>query len=145
MNGGTDDVDMSDDITLTGIDHIGTPVWNADEATAFFRHAGVEVAIDDELPAYNIRAVFLDFDGVYLEFLEPIGPGNVKTFLERHGPGYQHVAYRVPDIDAAVRDLRTEGMTFQSDEPMDGAGDAWIIFVEERHTAGCQIELVERD
>lgn len=136
---------MSDDpIPITGIDHVGVPVWNADEASAFFQHANVPVAIDDRLPEYNIRAVFLEFDGVYLELLEPTGPGNVKTFLERHGPGYQHVAYRVPDIDRAVERLRADGVTFQSDEPVEGAGNARIIFVEERHTAGLQTELVER-
>ena len=135
---------MSDDIRLLGIDHVGAPVWNADRAVAFFERAGMDIIINDILPEYNIRAVFLDFDGVYLEFLEPTGPGNVKTFLERHGPGYQHMAYRVPDIDTAVERLRVDGITFQSDGPLPGAGETRIIFVEERHTAGFQVELVER-
>jgi methylmalonyl-CoA/ethylmalonyl-CoA epimerase len=133
-----------DDIRIEGIDHVGAPVWNADTAAAFFERAGKEVVLDETLPAYNIRAVFLDFDGVYLEFLEPTGPGNVKTFLERHGPGYQHMAYEVPDVDAAVDTLRADGVAFQSDEPMPGAGETRIIFVEERYTAGFQVELVER-
>ena len=136
---------MNDEYTpITQIDHVGVPVWNADEAISFFEHVNVPVAIDDKLPEYNIRAVFLDFDGIYLELLEPTGPGNVKTFLERHGPGYQHVAYRVPDIDRTVDRLRADGMTFQSPEPQDGAGDSRIIFLEERHTGGLQTELVER-
>jgi methylmalonyl-CoA/ethylmalonyl-CoA epimerase len=131
-------------LTLSCIDHVGVPVWNADDAMAFFQHTDASVAFDERLSDYNIRAVFVDLDGVYVEFLEPTGPGTVKTFLERHGPGYQHVAYRVPDIDAAVETLRSDGVTFQSDDPMPGAGDARIIFVEERHTAGLQTELVER-
>ena len=136
---------MNDEYTpITQIDHVGVPVWNADEAMRFFEYVNVSVAIDDQLPEYNIRAVFLDFDGIYLELLEPTGPGNVKTFLERHGPGYQHVAYRVPDIDRTVDRLRADGMTFQSPEPQDGAGDSRIIFLEERHTGGLQTELVER-
>jgi methylmalonyl-CoA/ethylmalonyl-CoA epimerase len=136
---------MNDEYTpITQIDHVGVPVWNANEAISFFEHVNVPVAIDDLLPEYNIRAVFLDFDGIYLELLEPTGPGNVKTFLERHGPGYQHVAYRVPDIDRTVDRLRADGMTFQSPEPQDGAGDSRIIFLEERHTGGLQTELVER-
>jgi methylmalonyl-CoA/ethylmalonyl-CoA epimerase len=136
---------MNDEYTpITQIDHVGVPVWNADEAMSFFEHVNVPVAINDQLPEYNIRAVFLDFDGIYLELLEPTGPGNVKTFLERHGPGYQHVAYRVPDIDRTVDRLRADGMTFQSPEPQDGAGDSRIIFLEERHTGGLQTELVER-
>lgn len=132
-----------DPVVVTRIHHVGAPVWNADDALAFYERMGVSVVLDDVLEAYNIRAVFLDIDGVFLELLEPTGPGNVKTYLERHGPGYQHVAYEVPDVDAAVSALRTAGVTFQSDEPMPGAGGTRIIFVEERHTAGLQVELVE--
>lgn len=131
-------------MNLTQIDHVGAAVWDADAAKAFYERGAVETVLDEVLDAYAIRAVFLDVDGVYLELLEPLGGGNVKTFLERHGPGYQHVAYRVPDVDAAVAELADDGVTFQTDEPVDGAGDARIIFVEERHTAGLQVELVER-
>lgn len=132
------------DVRFTQIDHIGAPVWDADGAAAFYEHAGVPVVLDETIEEYNIRALFLDVDGVYVEFLEPTGPGNVKTFLERHGPGFQHVAYRVPDIFAAVDELEAAGVEFKSDEPMAGAGDSHIIFVEERHTGGFMVELVER-
>ena len=136
---------MNDEYTpITQIDHVGVPVWNADEAMRFFDRVNVPVAIDDQLPEYNIRTVFLDFDGVYLELLEPTGPGDVKTFLERHGPGYQHVAYRVPDLNRTVDRLRADGVTFQTPEPQDGAGDSRIIFLQERYTGGLQTELVER-
>jgi methylmalonyl-CoA/ethylmalonyl-CoA epimerase len=131
-------------VELIRIDHIGVPVWSADDSLAFYDTTGTDVVHDAEIPEYNIRAVFLEFDGTYLEFLEPTGPGNVKTFLERHGPGFQHIAYGVPDINEAVQSLQNGGISFQSDEPVDGAGDARIIFVEERHTAGLQVELVER-
>ncbi|WP_332900263.1 VOC family protein [Haladaptatus sp. CMSO5] len=131
-------------VEFTQIDHLGIPVWDADGAAAFYEHAGVSVVIDETLDEYNIRAVFLDIDGVYVEFLEPTGPGNVKTFLETHGPGIQHVAYRVPDIAQAVVALRDAGVEFKSDEPMAGAGNSEIIFVEERYTGGLQVELVER-
>lgn len=129
---------------FTQIDHIGAPTWDATHAAAFFEHAGVSIAFEDTLDEYNIRAVFLDFDGVYLEFLEPTGEGTVKQYLERHGPGFDHVAYRVPDIEDAVATLRASGIDFQTDDPIDGAGDSRVIFVEERHTAGLTTELVER-
>ncbi|MFO7927647.1 MAG: VOC family protein [Halobacteriota archaeon] len=128
-----------------GIDHIGAPTWNADAAAAFYEAAGIPVAFEQTIDEYGIHAVFIGFDGVYLEFLEPTGDGPSKEFLERHGNGYQHIAYRVSDIDSAVASLRADGITFQSDEPIDGIGNARVIFVEERHTAGLQVELVERN
>lgn len=127
------------------IDHVGAPTWNADGAAAFFEAAGVPVAFEQEISEYGIRAVFLAFDGVYLELLEPTGDGPTRTYLERHGPGYQHVAYRVEDVDSAVASLRADGVTFLTDDPIDGAGNARVIFVDERHTGGFQVELVERN
>lgn len=125
------------------IHHIGAPVWNADAAVTFYERIGVPVVLDEVLDEYNIRAVFLDVDGIFLELLEPLGSGNVKTYLQQHGPGYQHVAYRIPDIDSAVSDLQAAGISFQNEEPIPGAGGTRIIFVEERDTAGLQVELVE--
>lgn len=135
---------MTGSVEFERIDHIGAPVWDADAAVEFYDRADIPVVIDEVLDEFNIRAVFLDIDGVYLEFLEPLGPGNVKTFLERHGPGYHHLAYRVPDIDSAMEALRADGVEFQSDDPLSGAGDSRIVFVEERHTTGFPVELVER-
>ena len=131
-------------VDLTGIDHVGAPTWDAAAAAAFYTELGVPVVHEEVVEEHAIAAVFLEFDGVYLEFLEPTGPGPVKTFLERHGPGYQHVAYRVPDLDAAIAELREQGVRFQTDEPLDGVGGARVIFVEEADTAGLQTELVER-
>lgn len=128
---------------LTRLHHIGVPVWDADSVALFYEEAGVPVVSDEILDEYNIRAVFLDVDGVYVELLEPTSEGNVKTFLERYGPGYQHVAYQVPNIDAAMAAFRERGVTFKSNDPLPGAGGTRIAFVEERHTGGLQTELVE--
>lgn len=132
-------------VELNGIDHVGVPTWDADAAGNFLERLGLKCISDEPVPEYDVRAVFFDADGVFIELLEPAGPGNVKQFLERHGPGYQHVAYRTPDIGEAISGLRKGGVTFQSDEPIPGVGDSQIIFVEERHTGGLQTELVERD
>lgn len=130
---------------LTAIDHVGAPTWDAATAAEFYTRQGVKVVHEETIEEYNIDTVFLDFDGVYLEFLEPTGAGPTKSFLERHGPGFQHLAYRVPDIDAAVANLRADGVRFRTDEPVEGGGNARIIFVEEADTAGFQTELVERE
>lgn len=130
---------------LTGIDHIGAPTWDAATAAEFYTDLGIPIVHEETMEEHAISAVFLDFDGVYLEFLEPTGPGPVKTFLERHGPGYQHIAYRVPDIQTAITELRDRGVRFQTEDSLQGVGGAEIIFVEETDTAGFQTELVERE
>lgn len=132
------------DLELSTIDHIGAPTWDAKNAATFFQRVGVPIVHEEAIVEFNIYAVFLDFNGVFLEFLEPTGDGPAKTFLERHGPGFQHLAYKVPDIDAAMAELRDEGVRFQTDKPIDGVGGSRVVFVEEADTSGFQTELVER-
>jgi len=129
---------------LSTIDHIGAPAWNVATATSFFKRVGVLVVHEETIESFNIHAVFPDFDGVLLEFLEPTGEGRVKTFLEQHGPGFRHIAYRVPDIESAIIELGAVGIRFRTDEPVTSVGGSRVIFVEEADSAGFGTELVER-
>ncbi len=45
-----------------------------------------------------------------LQLIQPLSSGDLYgRFLERHGAGIHHIAFAVPDFDAAVADLRAEG------------------------------------
>ncbi len=69
---------------------------------------GIAVASDFHLK----RAVgHLGPDGqVEIELLEPeLGNNPLGEFLERHGPGLHHIAFKVPDYDAATVALRATG------------------------------------
>jgi methylmalonyl-CoA/ethylmalonyl-CoA epimerase len=131
-------------IRFQQIDHVGVAVWSVENAGEFYDHTSAKTVLDEVSEEYNVRAVFLDVDGVLIELLEPLGPGNIKQYLRQHGPGYQHVAYRVPDLADAIQSLAEAGYSFRTDEPLPGIGNSTIIFLEENHTSGLQIELVER-
>lgn len=135
---------MESQIKFQCIDHIGAPVWDADSAVALYETAGIPVVFDEVLTEYDLRTLFVDLGDLYLEFLEPVGDNRAKTFLQQRGPGYEHIAYRVTDVDHTVDLLREDGWQFQTDEPFEGVGNSRVIFFEENQTGGLQIELVDR-
>jgi methylmalonyl-CoA/ethylmalonyl-CoA epimerase len=67
-----------------------------------------------------------------------------RRYLRAHGPGVHHVAYEVPDLDAALKTLRQEGIKTTSPEvlrdPLTGLRQ---IFLSREH-GGYFIELIER-
>lgn len=125
------------------LDHIGILTADAGAMTTSFTNLGLPVVADEHFDEYNVRVVFLKSGDMYLELLEPTGSGLIREHYDEYGEGYQHVAYRVDDIDAAVGELREQGVTFEEDEPRAGAGESRIIFIDPTHTAGLSVELVE--
>ena len=93
------------------IDHIGVAV--ADLEAALLLHGGtygMKVAHRETVAEQGVEAVLLDVGENHVELLRPLAPDTpVGRFLERRGPGLHHVAYQVPDIEAALGALRAAG------------------------------------
>jgi catechol 2,3-dioxygenase-like lactoylglutathione lyase family enzyme len=115
-------------------DHVTIAVADADEAIAFFALLGFRkthvATIDGGLPArymgmpgMKARHITLALEGAdprfeiqLLEFLPTPGvdPGAHPTNLRRRG--FNHLAFRVDDIEAATAHLLANGVTMLSDE-----------------------------
>jgi len=67
----------------------------------------------------------------------------VGRFLARRGEGLHHLAFAVPDLDAALAHLAGEGAELIDREPRRGGGGARIAFVHPRAFGGTLTELVE--
>ena len=124
------------------IDHIGAAVPSLDDAIPLFEQLlGARATAVHEVPALGLRLCFVgDF-----ELLEPIDP---ETHLGRsvaaRATHVHHIAYRVPDIEAAMRAISEDGFEFLDLEPRMGANGHRIAFLHPSSTAGILIELVER-
>lgn len=130
-------------VRLTGLDHIGAPTPDAAAAAAMYEQLGMRVIHEETLPAFNIEAICLATAGTVLELLEPTGPGPVADFLERSGPGFQHVAYQVADLRATMATLRAAGVGFRTETPVTGVGGAEVVFLERASSEGLETELVQ--
>jgi methylmalonyl-CoA/ethylmalonyl-CoA epimerase len=140
------------------LDHVGIAVENLDEALKLYSGLlGLEWAGTELVAEQKVRTAFLPFGGgeagelggiergTELELLESTDPeGPIGKFLAAKGPGVQHLAFRVEDIDAALEELKAAGLRLIDEKPRYGAGGARIAFLHPKSTGGVLVELCER-
>jgi len=94
----------------------------------------------------GVREAMIAIGGSHLQLLEPLtDDAPVARFLARRGEGLHHIAFAVPDIEAALDHLRAGGARLIDDSPRRGGGGHRIAFVHPSAVAGTLIELVEID
>ncbi|HUE77195.1 MAG TPA: methylmalonyl-CoA epimerase [Longimicrobiales bacterium] len=127
------------------LDHVGVAVRSIDDALPTFEAAtGGRGSGRERVDSQGVELCFVGTGDGRLELLQPLGPDTpVGRFLERRGPGLHHVAYRVPDIEAALRALEDRGVELIDRTPRAGAHGHRVAFLHPRSTAGVLIELVE--
>ena len=127
------------------IDHLGIAVPRLDEAVAAYQALGFAVESTHVVPTEKVKAAFLPVGESRLELLEPTDPTSViARFLEKRS-GLHHVCVLVEDIEAALADLKSRGVTLIDEVPRPGAGGCRVAFVHPRAAAGVLLELKEAE
>jgi len=94
----------------SGIHHVAICVRDADEAVAFYRDVlGLTVL---PRPDFGFGGYWLDAGGQQLHLMQS----------ESSRSGGDHFAIRVDDLDAAVADIRSSGVTVDTVDHVPGAG-----------------------
>ena len=127
------------------IDHIGVAVEDLDAALALYeRTFAMPLAHRETVEEQGVEAVLLDVGPCHVELLEPLGPETpVGKFLARSGPGLHHVAYRVDDIDATLRELGAGEVELIDKQARTGIRGSRVAFLHPRATGGVLTEIVE--
>ena len=133
------------------VDHVGIAVPALSEVLVFYRDVlGLEIEAPEEVASQRVRAQFaqpLDAAGpaASLELVEATTPDSpVARFVERRGPGLHHLALRVPDLVAALAELKGRGVRLIDEAPRPGAHGALVAFVHPASTHGVLLELIQR-
>ena len=130
---------------LKRVDHVGIAVKNLDESVQFYESLGFKATGYEVVAEQKVKVAFLpcgDSEVELLESTEPDGP--IARFIEKNGPGIQHIAIRVDDIDKALEELKEKGVRLIDQTPRYGAGGARIAFVHPKATGGVLLELTQR-
>jgi methylmalonyl-CoA epimerase len=78
-----------------------------------------------------------------IELVQPLdAESTVAKFLETRGEGIHHFAIRVEDIEAALADMKKNGVTLIDETPRIGAEGKKVAFVHPKSTKGVLLELV---
>ncbi len=127
------------------IDHIGIAVPNLDEALATYEALGLVSAGVEEVAEQKVRVAFLPCGDSEIELLESTAEdGPIAKFIEKKGPGIQHIAIRVDNIEEAIAQMKEKGWRMIDETPRYGAGGASIAFCHPKSTGGVLLELSQR-
>ncbi|WZL72791.1 methylmalonyl-CoA epimerase [Clostridiaceae bacterium 35-E11] len=129
------------------VDHIGFAVKNLDETLKFYQDIlGLELQGTEVVEEQKVKVAFLPVGDTEVELLESTEPdGPIAKFIEKKGEGIQHVAFRVPNIEEAIAEMKEKGVRMIDEKPRYGAGGAKIAFCHPKSTNGVLVELSERE
>ncbi len=126
------------------IDHIGIVVRDLKKGMKLYSEGlGLKVESIEESEEFQTKLAMLPCGEVLIELLEPTGPGMLQDFLNKHGEGLHHIAYKVSNINEALEKV---GKTFELRDktPLPGAGGSKIAFLNPASILNVETELVEK-
>lgn len=128
------------------IDHIGVAVKSIDESMKVYTEIlGLKVTGIETVEEQKVKTAFIPVGESKIELLESTSPdGPIAKFIEKRGEGIQHIALRVDNLEAKLKELREKGVRLIDENPRLGAGGAKIAFIHPKDTKGVLIELCER-
>ena len=127
------------------IHHIGVIVADADSVASMLeRSLGLQVSQTEEYGHGESKIVFLPIGETAIELIQPLSPNSeAARYLRDNGPGIQHIALEVDELDSAMGRVRLSGAQLQDDLPRQGAGGTQIAFLDPRSFGGFMVELCE--
>jgi methylmalonyl-CoA/ethylmalonyl-CoA epimerase len=130
---------------LARIDHVGVAVEDIDAALRLYTGPlAMPLQHRETVEAQGVDAALVGVGSGHVELLSPLGPETpVGKYLERRGPGLHHVAYAVPDIDAALDQLRAAGLRLIDETPRVGIRNSRVAFVHPSAVGGVLTEIVQ--
>jgi methylmalonyl-CoA epimerase len=130
---------------LAAIDHVGVAVQDIDTTLALYRDTlAMPLVHRETVIEQGVDAALLDVGDGHIELLQPLGPDTaVGKFLQKRGPGLHHVAYRVEDVEEALKALAGAGVALIDSEPRTGIRGSRVAFLHPKSTGGVLTEIVE--
>ncbi len=129
------------------IDHLGIAVNSVEDGKTFWTDVlGLPFEGEEVVSEQKVKTAFFPVGESEVELLESTAAdGPVAKFIEKRGTGFQHVAFRVANIEEALTELKEKGVALIDKQPRRGAGGAKIAFLHPKATGGILVELCQRD
>lgn len=130
---------------LEDLDHVGIATENLEAAVDHYRKAfGIEPVHRERVEDQGVEEVMFRAGSSYIQLLGALGPDTpVGKFLAKRGEGMHHVGYRVDDVAAALKRLRSLGVQLIDEQPRPGSRGTTVAFVHPQGFGGVLVELVQ--
>lgn len=131
---------------INSIDHLGIAVDDLENNLRLYRDLlGAEYAGEEVVKDQGVKVAILKIGGVKIELLQPLSDNSpIARFLAKGGRGIHHIAYRVDDLEAALKRCADNGLKLIDKTPRRGAGGARIAFLHPKSTGGVLTELISK-
>lgn len=128
------------------VDHIGIAVKSIGEAKKFYIDLLGLTAVEEEtVEEQKVKVCIIPCGDSKIELLESTSSeGPIAKFVETRGEGIHHLALHVDDIEAAITQLKAQGIRMIDEKPRCGAGGAKIAFIHPKSTNGVLLEITQR-
>jgi methylmalonyl-CoA epimerase len=88
--------------------------------------------------------IFMTLANCDVELIEPIGSEHAASeWLAAHGPGLQHLAIEVSDIEQEAARLSAAGYKSRDAKPRPGARGGEMLFLDPSAICGLLVQLVQ--
>ncbi|MGM0852811.1 MAG: methylmalonyl-CoA epimerase [Bacillota bacterium] len=130
------------------IDHIGVAVRNIDDTISFYENVLGAKLIDrykSDAKGVESEIAIMEVDGARTELLAPTNNDTspIARFIKQKGKGVHHIAYRVDDLDAALKELKQKGIRTLEDSLRINKHGRRLIYLNPADTEGTIIEYCD--
>jgi len=128
------------------IDHIGIAVRYLDSALKLYTDTfKLDLIKIEEFEDLKVKVAFIPVGDVLVELIQPSSPdAPLAERIDTHGEGLYHLAFRVENINEALRELKANRIEMRDNEPRAGGMGSRIALSRPDSTNNVIIELVER-
>ena len=127
------------------IDHICFAVKDLDSARKRYEgDLGFKLDTLYTAESEKIRVARYYIGDVAIELMEATGPDSeVARFIERRGEGFYLISYRVPDVSAALGELKEKGRRTVDDGPRELMGNRYAFVHRPNELNGVLTEILD--
>lgn len=129
-----------------GVDHIAIAVPDLEKAVEWYTQVmgfAVRERRTTEGTKTAMVSAVLDAGAITVVLLQGLSEeSQVTRYVEHYGPGVQHIAIEVEDLEQVAEELEANGMEFDT-KIIDGPG-LRQIFTQREESSGMMYEIIER-
>lgn len=132
-------------MNITHIEHIGIAVKDLDTAITYYENVlGLKCYAIEEVADQKVKTAFFKVEQTKIELLESTDPeGPIGKFIEKRGEGVHHIAFHVPELEDALKEVDENGIQLIDKQPRKGAEGMNIAFLHPKSTFGVLTEFCE--
>ena len=130
---------------LKNIDHIGIAVDDLKAVEETFSVLGLKPEFREEVAGQMVSVLGYHLGESTIEYLQATSPESpIAKYIAKKGNGIHHIAYRVENLAATLKDLKSKGFRLIDEQPRKGAEGKLIAFIHPKSSNGILIELCEK-